>query len=496
MGIDAGGRLADVYLNYNSNVVEYPYSDGFFSPDKIYPEYPFVRDKLSSYNPVYEIIRETLYYYGLDRIHFGAKEWNPLGEYIKIGDTVLIKPNWVMHINKAKGLHDALDCLVTHPSVIRAIVDYVHIALKGSGKIIVADAPMQECDLAKMLEKIDYNKLFDFWNKNIPNVSIKDLRKYSSVFNHGVVIQKLLVEDSSGGLCVDLGKDSFHYKLEKTDVSYKVSDYASKLTNKYHNSVRHEYEINRDVLEADVIIDVPKPKCHRLAGMTGAMKNFVGITYEKACLPHRKLGDAETSGDSYKKKSLFKELMQLCDELKTVSYEQTKIKRSYLFSFMEKVFYVLGTLTSGDSIRVGSWYGNDTIWRTIVDLNMITKYSDKKGIICNVPQRKIVCIGDMIICGQKNGPVSPVPKPLGMIMISDNAALFDMVMLKIMGFGKNKIKYLKGDEVFKELGLIDSSSAWNKLVNINGKISPIYEMISEKTWKFEPHDMWKNYVEE
>ena len=102
----------------------------------------------------------------------------------------------------------------------------------------------------------------------------------------------------------------------------------------------------------------------------------------------------------------------------------------------------------------------------------------------------------MIICGQKNGPVSPVPKPLGMIMISDNAALFDMVMLKIMGFGKNKIKYLKGDEVFKELGLIDSSSAWNKLVNINGKISPIYEMISEKTWKFEPHDMWKNYVEE
>ena len=188
--------------------------------------------------------------------------------------------------------------------------------------------------------------------------------------------------------------------------------------------------------------------------------------------------------------------MQLCDELKTVSYEQTKIKRSYLFSFMEKVFYVLGTLTSGDSIRVGSWYGNDTIWRTIVDLNMITKYSDKKGIICNVPQRKIVCIGDMIICGQKNGPVSPVPKPLGMIMISDNAALFDMVMLKIMGFGKNKIKYLKGDEVFKELGLIDSSSAWNKLVNINGKISPIYEMISEKTWKFEPHDMWKNYVEE
>lgn len=489
-------QVADVYLNYRSDVMAYPSSEEFFSPDSIYPEYPFMHHKLSAYNPVYEMIREALYCYGLDRKNFGTKEWNPLGEYIKIGDTVLIKPNWVMHINKTKDLCDDLDCLITHPSVIRAIVDYVHIALKGSGKIIVADAPMQGCNLDEMFKKADYDKLFIFWNRNIPNVLIKDLRKYSSMFSHGVVIQKSFIENSSGSLCVNLGEYSFHHNVKDENILYKISDYSSKLTNKYHHNLHHEYEINRDALEADVIINVPKPKCHRLAGMTAAMKNFVGVTYEKACLPHRKLGDAENNGDSYRKKSLFKELMEFCDELKTNSCDKNRISLSYFFSFMEKVFYVLGTFTSGDPVRVGSWYGNDTIWRTIVDLNMIAKYSDKKGVMRNKPQRKIVCLGDMIVCGQKNGPVSPVPKPLGMIMISDNTVLFDMVMLRIMGFDKNKIKNMVTDEVFSKMGLRDSVSAWKRLVNINGTISSIFELKTEKSWRFVPHDMWKNHIEE
>lgn len=56
-----------------------------------------------------------------------------------------------------------------------------------------------------------------------------------------------------------------------------------------------------------MVINIPKPKTHRLAGITGAMKNFVGITYEKASLPHRAIGDKESgTGDAYDKKSILK----------------------------------------------------------------------------------------------------------------------------------------------------------------------------------------------
>lgn len=55
-------------------------------------------------------------------------------------------------------------------------------------------------------------------------------------------------------------------------------------------------------MEADVIINIPKPKCHRLAGMTAALKNMVGVIYDKNSLPHRKIGSVEEGGDAYKKR--------------------------------------------------------------------------------------------------------------------------------------------------------------------------------------------------
>ena len=50
---------------------------------------------------------------GLDADHIGSEQWNPLGEYVKPHDTVLIKPNLVKHIN---GSNCGEECLYTHPS--------------------------------------------------------------------------------------------------------------------------------------------------------------------------------------------------------------------------------------------------------------------------------------------------------------------------------------------------------------------------------------------
>ena len=72
--------------------------------NNIYPEYLWQGEIAEKENKVYETVRSTFILAELDKQHIGMKEWNPLGEYISPGDTVLLKPNWVENKNK-KHIH-------------------------------------------------------------------------------------------------------------------------------------------------------------------------------------------------------------------------------------------------------------------------------------------------------------------------------------------------------------------------------------------------------
>lgn len=485
----------NIYISNRSNIEKYPTEEFSYSPNVCYPEYPFGEEISPVKNDVYDMIRECFKNYGFDKKNYGSKYWNPLGDIINKNDTVLIKPNWVMNFNRVLQNQENLDCLVTHPSVVRAIVDYVYVALQNSGTIIVADAPMQECDLQNLFKNAGYLKLFDFWERHISNISIKDLRRYSSTFKKGVIIKKSVISDANYGIAVDLGERSAHcFEKVPESVRYKVSDYSCDETNEYHHNKKHAYEISSSVLKSDVIINIPKPKCHRLAGMTAGMKNLVGTVYEKSCLPHRKLGDSKHGGDSFKNKSFLKNIMQVCDEKKTFYFSHYKKRRANFWRLLEKVTYVLGSVESKDKVRVGGWYGNDTIWRTVVDLNYIMLYARADGILDDVQQRKMLTIGDMIVCGQKNGPISPIKKYLGMIMISESNVLFDTVMCSIMGFDKKKIRYISDPKALKLLGYCQESIE-KCHVKIDEMIIPVGQFISKNEWIFEPHDMWKGHIE-
>lgn len=472
-----------VAIEYRKDTIKYPSGEFYYNPSSKYPEYPFENEIADEENPVYDMVRNALYNMGYDRENFGKKNWNPLGEVIKKNQKVLVKPNWVMHINKGIENENDLSALVTHPAVVRAIVDYVYIALADSGEIYVADAPMQECDLDKALERAGYNELFEFWQKYIPSIKIRDLRHYSTVIDDNVILAKT-ENDYNEPIVVDLKDKSYHKLGTNNNGKYKVSQYMGEDTQNYHNEKEHKYVLNKIVLEADVIINIPKPKCHRLAGMTAALKNMVGIIYDKNSLPHRKIGSVEEGGDAYEKKNIFKHYMEVADERKTSNSLSKHYNMAKFHSFFEKVFYVIGSIISKDKIRVGGWYGNDTIWRTILDLNTIINYADKNGNICSEKQRDMLILGDMIICGEKNGPVKPSPKKLGMIMISQNSYDFDSAICKIMGFPYNMIKYISE---------YASKNEKNIEVIFNGESCKLCDMKSDDEWKFEAHDMWKKH---
>ena len=95
-------------------------------------------------------VRELFAAWGLDREHYGTEQWNPLGAFIRPGASVVLKPNWVLHINRTG---HSLGYIVTHTSVIEAVLEYV--ALAKPGRVIIGDAPVQGCNFEKLLQSMD-----------------------------------------------------------------------------------------------------------------------------------------------------------------------------------------------------------------------------------------------------------------------------------------------------------------------------------------------------
>ena len=132
-----------------------------FNANSLFPEYPFGNNNIDKKNHIYTCIRKALNSLGMDSNNFNTKEWNPLGEIIIPGNTVLIKPNMVSHYSPL-----GTDQLVTHGSIIRALLDYTYIALKGAGTIIIGDAPVQGTNFVKTVKLMGIDKIIDFYDKN------------------------------------------------------------------------------------------------------------------------------------------------------------------------------------------------------------------------------------------------------------------------------------------------------------------------------------------
>lgn len=486
--------MYDIYIESGESV--YPSDEYYFSPYVCYPEYPFSKNTVSKVqNKIYDMVRNCLAGLGLDADNFGNQKWNPFNELISQGDTVLIKPNWVMHKNSNKRLTDNendLDCIVTNPSIVRAVCDYCIIALKGTGRLIIGDAPMQGCDLKRLLEKVGYNKLIDFYRSNGIEITFCDFREYQSIFDANKVIIKREYTNQKY-IDVELGEKSMHYS-EKIKKLYQVSDYEASLTNKYHHGLHHKYSINQNVLQADVLINICKPKCHRLSGMTAALKNLVGITYSKASLPHRTMGSKEEGGDEYLKKSYIKKLISLV-LAKKIKYEnEKKLKRALLMRYTYGILYYYVKFIKRDKFLIGSWYGNDTIWRTILDLNYIMKYADKGGKLSQKEQRKIFNVADMVIAGQGNGPVSPYPKSLGLIIAGENSVSIDRIICKIMGFDYLKVPGLKEASNNKKFMTKDFED-YTVGSNSHKYCGAACKIKFPREWNFRPCDSWKGHIE-
>lgn len=429
--------MQDLVFVERRSVYEYPSAKDSFSPSVAYPEYPWSKELASDENPVYDMVRNSFRGLGLDVKNFGSSIWNPLGSLVKPGDTVLLKPNMVLHENHGPGGHL---CVITNPSVVRAVLDYVVIALKGTGKIVVGDAPLQSCDFERLIEENGYTRITRFFKERGIDVELKDFRLLRSRKENGYVSGVTAATGDPDGYCaVNLGFDSMHALSGRDFRKYRVTNYDPAKMAQHHNEIKHEYLVSRSILNADVVINLPKPKTHRKAGMTSALKNLIGINGHKDWLPHHTQGSVSEGGDEYLKTNVFKKLSVKCQEKVDVLASRGKDSVASAFIWVRRAFTGIWKITSRDKFSEGSWYGNDTIWRTTIDLNRILIYANKCGTMCPAPQRGLLVIGDLILSGEGEGPLEPNPKPVGIIAAAKDAVAFDAAIAALMGFDSKKI---------------------------------------------------------
>jgi len=353
--------IPSVALLIDKQIKQYP-CDVPFSPHIRYPEYPFQHISQAD-NFVYDSVRQLFVNLGFDKNNLGKKSWNPLGDFILPGQKVVIKPNWVLQHNITTKSHSAI---ITHSSVIRAVLDYAIIALKGKGKIIIGDAPIQAADFSQIVQNSQTDKIVSFLKKNVDiQIGIEDFRREITVRKDGVVIKKIFQNDNNY-LKINLKQESCLSLISKFYEDFRVTNYDKDMMKKYRNPRDHIYVINKNVLDADVVISIPKLKSHRKAGLTCCLKNSIGINCQKDCLPHHRIRSIEEGGDAYEKASRLKRTKELVaekfDKADTIA-EQLFYKFS--FKILNKLFQVF----SIEKDIEGSWFGNDTIWRTILDIN-------------------------------------------------------------------------------------------------------------------------------
>lgn len=472
----------------------YPSKGNMFRPSVAYPEYPFSTDISDETNQVYDMVRNCFIRLGFDKENIGTEKWNPLGHLVKPGQNVFIKPNLVYDRNLSG---DDIICVNTHPSVIAPIIDYVIIALGDSareGHIVVGDAPMQESDFGKTVEENGLKKLIDYYNKNGIPVKLVDCRCVVAKIKNDLWT---FIEQNAPYHIVSLNEWSEFEKLNNKQLKRlrKGASNIKDMHERHHKGV-HEYAITDYLLKCDVFINVPKPKLHRRAGVTISLKNIVGTCARKEYLPHYMNGDAETGqGDAYYKRNIFKDLVaDTRDKVYAASWNHRKFNALFWLK-VRSIFIKLEHLAGFDNVYDGGWIGNETISKTLLDINKILLYADKNGNMCDKPQRKQLIIADMIVAGQGNGPLAPTPKNAGLIAVAENCPVnFDECIATLMGADIRKIPTLRSArKLTGKYNFFDSECKDALIISNNEKwdMKSCHEIDKTDTLGFVPIESWK-----
>lgn len=367
-----------------------------------------------------------------DSLGWSAPGTGAFGRLVPAGARVVVKPNWVMHRNQGPW---GIEPLLTHASVVRAVVDEVLHA--NPAQVVVGDAPLQACDFAELLRVTG----IDAWAGALRStdsrfLGIRDFRRTTCEIRDGVRHAKEDQLPREDFVLFDLGAESLLEAVTDDRGSFRVTQYDPTQMVATHGAGRHRYLVARDVIEADVILNLPKLKTHKKAGLTCALKNLIGINGNKEYLPHHRLGGSDTGGDCYPGNSRLKRVLEYAFDRQNLATSQAGRRTwSQATRLLDHLVRASGDLHGVE----GAWSGNDTLWRTCLDLNRILLYGRPDGTLADGPQRTVLHVVDAIVAGQGDGPLAPQPLPMRRLLAGANAAAVDWVAAQLLGYHPARI---------------------------------------------------------
>ena len=442
---------------------------------------------------IYKKVEEALYELGLDSTHYGTDEWNPFKGIISEGDNVVVKPNLVLHFNDTS---ENIDSVVCNASVMRPVLDYALKALNSTGRLIIADAPMGNADFEKVITRNGVKQLQKEYADKGVDIEVRDLRGYYYPSGFYKSVREKKDGDPEGLTEITLGNESYLSELDHLDLLYG-SDFNRRFIVSQHQGGLHKYKVANTILNADVIISMPKLKTHQKTGITVNLKNLVGINGDKNYLAHYRVGSPKEGGDEYPDSNnlLLKMYRSIWKISRDVFLSKNKMWGRYVFFYFFRIImavlrHTYIKTTGKHVVEKGGWYGNDTCWRMCLDLNFILRYADKQGRITDRQQRKYICVVDGIIGGEEDGPLCPSPNKAGVIMAANNPYYADFVSAHIMGFDPMKVPYLNNCKLGGRLQDLDFEKM-DVACKQNGKIVN-YQSVN---LNFKPQAGWVGHIE-
>ena len=414
-------------------------------------------------------------------------------DYVRSHDRVVLKPNWVKEHDERYPGPGKWEHVVTHPSVIEAVIRWAGTRLAGSGSITICDAPQTDSSFARLKEYCSLDDMVKRCRQEFPGTTIEllDLRPEEWRAVDGVTVSKKeLPGDPAGDTFVGLNEASEFVGFQGNGKLFGASFNMAE-TNERHSDERHEYLLCRTPMDADVLINLPKLKTHKKVGLTCALKNLVGINANKNWLPHHTEGTPDQGGDQFPVSTTKAKL-----EYSWMGCAKRIVNCRPLFSRLLVPLKKVGRLFFGDTqkvVRSGNWHGNDTCWRMVLDLNKCLFEFDGAGQPREKPLRYLAVV-DGIIGGEGNGPMSPDAKPCGTILAGIHPAAVDMTAATLMGFDWQKLRLLKGAlEIQKRSFVTFQPSDISLASNRSEWAGPLSQ--ANGFFEFKPHFGWVGVIE-
>jgi uncharacterized protein (DUF362 family) len=411
------------------------------------------------------------------------------------GSVVILKPNWVMESHRDRP--DDWEYVITHPVVITAVLQRVLAQLKNAGRVIIIDGPMTEASFEKLISRYPVDLWLQMADQHGVALEIVDLREHQwETINEIIVDRKALPGDPRGKVLVNLcDENSEFWGHRKSRRGYYGADYNLTETNQAHDGSKNLYSVSKSVIEGDVFINLPKLKTHRKSGITCCLKNLVGINTYKNYLPHHCEGGPAEGGDQFPTDD-----MRTRMEGPLVTFLKQHVFKDPLVARLLSPLNTVAKMVFGDSrkvVRSGSWYGNDTIWRMIIDLNKVLFYANPDGKMraeSLVSAKHYIGIVDAILAGEGEGPLAPDPINMGRLICGTNPVAIDAVCACLMGFDPVKIPVIAHAFKISRYPLCDFTLK-DIAVTIDGVITPLQEVQADNICPFEPQYGWKGHIE-